>query len=316
MEATDQQISKVKAVWSGDIPVRHNIRTLENRDKPGPVFPAPPGRGQDHPRPDSFARAFTLIELLVVIAIIAILAALLLPALAKAKEKAKAIKCLSNLRQMGLGLILYADDCGYYPVGIYSDAVPASDPWFRVWLWPALVRGYMGGAQNKNVEVFKCPSAPASAQWVVKFGSGNAAGYGYLQDEVPLKPGGSSFMSYGYNIWGSAANKPAPKGLGAYTYCPATKSSAVVKPTDCIALGDSNWDLTQGGDRDFSGFIGMYAQRQWPLDLHNSRATIAFCDGHVQALKRPAIVSQLNPGGTATSPAAPNQLWNIDNQVH
>ena len=251
---------------------------------------------------------FTLIELLVVIAIIAILAGMLLPALSKAKAKAKGIKCMSNLRQMGIAMIAYTDDNQRYPVGINRDRGSA-------WIWPALLRHYIG--MGDNVELFKCPTAPPEAQWKVEYGSGLPAEDGYEADEKRLIPGGSSFMSYGYNVWGGWSGQNPNTGLGVYKGDPiygGAPEASVRVPTDMIAIGDSNWDLEKKGDPNWSGFIGMYAERQWPLELHGRRANLLFCDGHVQPLPRTEFTAQLVEGQGEKERVA--RRWNRDHEPH
>jgi prepilin-type N-terminal cleavage/methylation domain-containing protein/prepilin-type processing-associated H-X9-DG protein len=123
-------------------------------------------------RPDP--RAFTLIELLVVIAIIAILAGLLIPALARAKEKSKSANCQSNLRQLGMAAAMFDDDHQVYPVG-WKENHPE--------IWYRQLQPYLGKKATTNGGgIFICPSSVQKARpdEVIKSGLRGGGFWGFL----------------------------------------------------------------------------------------------------------------------------------------
>jgi prepilin-type N-terminal cleavage/methylation domain-containing protein/prepilin-type processing-associated H-X9-DG protein len=199
-------------------------------------------------------RGFTLIELLVVIAIIAILAAILFPVFARAREKARQTSCLSNLKQLGLGLMMYAQDYDERMAAYLPPWTPTPDPPGALCDWWNGIYPYV-----KNYQLYVCPSyVRGQTTW------------DYNNHLFPLLP------SYGMNqgLYGVAL-------------------AQIRTPAECVALGDSchpmagdwrvAWPVGVGLVQPCS--IATTPAQQDAATVHNLGSNVAFADGHAKWLK-------------------------------
>ena len=242
--------------------------------------------------------AFTLIELLVVIAIIAILAALLLPALSKAKQKADAIACLDNLRQVGVFVQLY--------VGDNHETFPPHrqklDGDINDW-WGQYVVTYGNGKSN----LFECPSIKGPQ----KLPDGTTWNWAFNRDLV-----GYGYNSYFLGLYAQAGPWETDCGGVKFISTWWFKSTGVRTPTDTLLVCDS----APSADGYWS------ASCWWPTACmnhyssskkyegvdttrHNQRGNVVFVDGHSEPRKDADINPPADPAAGGNAGLINSKYW-------
>jgi prepilin-type N-terminal cleavage/methylation domain-containing protein/prepilin-type processing-associated H-X9-DG protein len=238
-------------------------------------------------------RAFTLIELLVVIAIIAVLAAMLLPALAKAKQKAHTISCLNTLRQWGMGFRLFAEDNednvpeeGNIGAAI-NDAASGNldEGWYNT------VSKSVG--QKSMVELYSAtPPAPPQP----------GVSSVYTCPAAP-KPRKTLSMNWAYFMYGEN-NRLCVNRSTRQTGVPQTKFAVVRRPTDTILVAEIDGNGATDAQPSLSGVTGQYA-----IGRHQGRGNLSFIDGHSASVKTNDFRRAANDGTTAASEWSVQRLY-------
>ena len=256
------------------------MRVVINHRNVGPII-ARVARSPIHRR-NQAKTAFTLIELLVVVAVVGILASILLPALGGAKEKGRAILCLSNLRQVGLALHLYAGDHDdELPFNMGADGIRRTvrDETYLNWVnnvmtWELdpdntnkflLTAGGLGPYLQHAPSVFRCPT-----DWTVSRVQRNA-GWDYRVRSISMNAmlgNAGEFLSGNVNT-----NNPG--------YQQFFRVSQVRKPEDIFAFVEEHPDSINDGY-----FINRFSTYEWndlPASYHGRVGNFSFVDGHAEA---------------------------------
>jgi prepilin-type N-terminal cleavage/methylation domain-containing protein len=212
--------------------------------------------------------AFTLIELLVVIAIIAILAAILFPVFAKAREKARQAACMSNTKQIGLGLMMYVQDYDEILPPRYQRNPTAPAPMQSA--WRVLIYPYV-----KNDGVFKCPSNPRKDVTAVT----NPQIY-------TVQPSGPFLgISYGCN-W-NVIGQPDPGGNGFVALAEIQQPASLIAFSESVEVNPETVIFRPAQSGANLAVVGMFAG-------HSNMTNHIYCDGHVKALRPTATVPRPN----------------------